>query len=214
MRTRPVPSLVLAAVVFIALPATAANHIVNIEGVTFVPASIVINTGDTVIWRNTDVLNHTVTAGNPCSPNGQFNSGVMDPDAEFSFTFNTVGDYNYYCLFHCLGGMTGDVTVEDAPTPVPAPVPTATLSQNFPNPFNPATTITYSLPVRARAVVGIYDSEGALVVRLDQGLRDAGVHQVEWNGRDAAGVAVGSGVYFYRLEGEKNVAPRKMVLLK
>jgi plastocyanin len=214
MRTRSVPSLVLAVLAFIALPVAAANHIVNIEGVTFVPASIVINTGDTVIWRNTDALNHTVTAGNPCSANGQFNSGIMDPAEEFSFTFNTVGDFNYYCLFHCLGGMTGDVTVEEAPTPVTTPVPSATLSQNFPNPFNPATTITYSLGVRSRAVVGIYDSKGALVVKLDQGLRDAGAHQVEWDGRNAAGVAVRSGVYFYRLEGEKNVAPRKMVLLK
>lgn len=214
MRSQFVPSLVFTTVTFISLPAVAANHVVNIEGVTFNPASIVINTGDTVTWRNTDFLNHTVTSGNPCSPNGQYNSGVMDPDQEFSFTFNTVGDFNYYCLFHCLGGMTGEVLVEEAPTPVATPAPVATLSQNFPNPFNPATTIAYSLPVRMRAVVGIYDSEGALVVKLDQGLRDAGAHKVEWDGRNAAGVGVRSGVYFYRLEGEKNVAPRKMVLLK
>ena len=55
---------------------------------------------------------------------------------------------------------------------------------------------------------------GARVRRIDQGTRDAGEYSVEWNGRDDAGRAVASGVYFYRLEGVGGVAPRKMVLLK
>jgi plastocyanin len=209
-------AVVTLALTLLALPALAANHFVSIEGTTFVPSSITIRAGDTVFWTNTDVLlNHTVTSGNPCSPNGIFNSGILAPEGgQFSFTFSSVGLFNYYCLFHCLGGMTGDVTVLEAPTPVESPAPTATLGQNFPNPFNPKTTIEYSLPTRSRAVLAIYDSEGSLVVRMDQGLRDAGTHRVEWDGRDASGAAVGSGVYFYRLEGVAGVAPRKMVLLK
>lgn len=198
----------------LALPVSAANHFVTIEGITFVPSSIQINTGDTVFWTNTDVLTHTVTSGNPCSPDGTFNSGVMNPNDDFSFTFNNVGDFDYYCLFHCLGGMTGEVIVEEAPTSVDAPAPVATLAQNFPNPFNPSTTIAYSLPAGGRVAIGVYDPEGALVVRLDQGLREAGTHRAEWDGRDASGALVESGVYFYRLEGVAGVAPRKMVLLK
>ncbi|MCI0452587.1 MAG: T9SS type A sorting domain-containing protein [Candidatus Latescibacteria bacterium] len=88
------------------------------------------------------------------------------------------------------------------------------LAQNYPNPFNPKTTIEYTLAARARVAVGIYDATGALVIRFDQGTRDAGTHRVEWSGNDASGKPVGSGVYFYRLEGVKGIAPRKMVLLK
>ncbi len=208
-------ALATLALAFAAFPVAAANHFVNIEGTTFVPSSITVRAGDTVIWSNTDILNHTVTSGNPCSPDGIFNSGVLDPETGiFSFTFNNVGTFKYYCLFHCLGGMRGDVTVDPAPTPVELPTPVATLGQNFPNPFNPKTTIEYSLPTRSRAVLAIYDSEGSLVMRMDQGVRDAGTHRIEWDGRDASGAAVGSGVYFYRLEGVAGVAPRKMVLLK
>ena len=90
----------------------------------------------------------------------------------------------------------------------------ATLEQNFPNPFNPTTTIEFSLPAQARAVVAIYTSDGELVTRLDDGVRGAGTHKVQWDGRDASGKLVSSGIYFYRLEGAAGVAPRKMVLLK
>jgi plastocyanin len=215
MQTSCRVALATLALAFAAFPAAAANHFVNIEGTTFVPPSITVRAGDTVIWSNTDILNHTVTSGNPCSPDGIFNSGVLDPETGiFSFTFTNVGTFKYYCLFHCLGGMRGDVTVDPAPTPVELPTPVATLGQNFPNPFNPKTTIEYSLPTRSRAVLAIYDSEGSLVMRMDQGVRDAGTHRIEWDGRDASGAAVGSGVYFYRLEGVAGVMPRKMVLLK
>ncbi len=91
---------------------------------------------------------------------------------------------------------------------------TLALGQNHPNPFNPETTIDYSLSKHARVVVGIYDTAGALVARLDDGEHDAGNYHVEWNGRDTAGHAVGSGVYFYRLEGAPAATSKKMVLLK
>ncbi|HXV13639.1 MAG TPA: FlgD immunoglobulin-like domain containing protein, partial [Candidatus Krumholzibacteria bacterium] len=94
------------------------------------------------------------------------------------------------------------------------PVYTTQLSQNFPNPFNPRTSISYVLAARADVALVIFDVSGTLVRRIDQGPREAGEYVVEWDGRDDAGNAVGSGVYFYRLEGISGVAPRKMVLLK
>ncbi len=97
---------------------------------------------------------------------------------------------------------------------VTTPVLSTSLAQNYPNPFNPKTTLEYTLAERATVSIGIYDAGGSLVVRLNEGSRDAGTHRVEWAGRDAAGKPVGSGVYFYRLEGVKGIAPRKMVLLK
>jgi flagellar hook assembly protein FlgD len=94
------------------------------------------------------------------------------------------------------------------------PVFSNVLGQNAPNPFNPTTSIVYSLSDRAEVAVSIYDVAGVRVRRIDQGVRDAGEYAVEWDGRDDAGIVVGTGVYFYRLDGVSGVAPKKMVLLK
>jgi len=205
----------LAGLLIGSLPAFAADHFVTAGINSFTPQNLVINTGDTVHWTVVDELGfHTVTSGNSCTSNGTFNSGALGDGGTFQFTFTSVGAFNYFCQFHCIGGMTGNVTVEEPPTGIGTPLAGATLGQNFPNPFNPSTTIEYSLAAPARAMVGVYTSSGSLVVRLDDGVRDAGTHHVQWDGRDATGAAVSSGIYFYRLEGAAGVAPRKMVLLK
>ncbi len=90
----------------------------------------------------------------------------------------------------------------------------AALAQNSPNPFNPSTTIAYTLSSPVRAVIEIVDISGHLITRLDEGMQAAGAHNTIWNGRDSRGTSVASGVYFYRLQGMPDVAARKMVLLK
>jgi plastocyanin len=67
---------------------------------SFVPATLTISAGTTVTWTNNDPVNHTVTADN-----GSFDSGVVLPGDSFSFTFNTPGNYLYYCSIH--GGPGG-----------------------------------------------------------------------------------------------------------
>jgi hypothetical protein len=101
------------------------------------------------------------------------------------------------------------------------PVATATtpaletsVGQNYPNPFNPSTSIDVTIGERTAVVVEIYDARGARVAILDAGVKDAGTHRVAWGGTDATGKRVGSGVYFYRLEGAGALTSRKMVLLK
>jgi hypothetical protein len=89
-----------------------------------------------------------------------------------------------------------------------------TLYQNVPNPFNPSTSIPYMLERGAHVVIGIYAVSGARVILLDDGMKAPGVHTVMWNGRDASGHALPSGVYFYRFEGFANSPVRKMVLVK
>lgn len=89
-----------------------------------------------------------------------------------------------------------------------------TLEQNAPNPFNPQTTIAYTVSVRAHISIEIFDASGARVRVLDQDVREAGSYRVDWDGRDAANRQVGSGVYFYRLSGVNGSETRKMVLLK
>lgn len=117
MRLRHWTVLAVLAVVVLAAPVHAATHNVEITLTTFNPAQLIINAGDTVIWRNNSFLQHTVTSGTSCSPNGTFNSDLMDPDILFEYTFSSVGDFPYFCILHCLSGMRGTVTV-DTPVPV------------------------------------------------------------------------------------------------
>jgi len=94
------------------------------------------------------------------------------------------------------------------------PALASALGQNHPNPFNPTTSIDYTLAEPSKVVVAIYRANGERVARLDEGLQGPGVHRVSWDGRDARGVFVSSGVYFYEVEGNPSMGVRKMVLLK
>jgi len=94
------------------------------------------------------------------------------------------------------------------------------LHQNYPNPFNPNTIIKFDLPARSQVEVSIYDVNGKLVKKLINDQKEAGYHSVEWNGTDAYGRKVSSGIYFYRISaknlrnGSEFIQTKKMVLLK
>ncbi len=97
----------------------------------------------------------------------------------------------------------------------PAKLPTGFgLSPNFPNPFNPGTTIEYELPEPAPVKLVIYDLLGKPVRILQAGVQPAGSHRALWDGRDAMGLATGNGIYFYRLTAGDFTQTRKMVLVK
>lgn len=85
---------------------------------------------------------------------------------------------------------------------------------NYPNPFNPRTTVNYTVPSRGTVSVRVFDAHGALVATLFDGERNAGAYSIDWDGRttDAAGAA--SGVYFARIEHNGATRTKKMVLLK
>lgn len=88
------------------------------------------------------------------------------------------------------------------------------LGQNFPNPFNPSTTIRYSLPRAGNATIKIFNIQGQLVRTLVDGHVDAGHHEVTWNGTNQENETAASGVYFYRLETGTFSETRKMMLIK
>jgi len=88
------------------------------------------------------------------------------------------------------------------------------LGSNYPNPFNPETDISFSLPERTEVSFIIYNILGEKVKTLVSGDMDAGTHTIHWNGRDEAGNAVASGIYFYRLKTDSFDQTRKMVLMK
>ncbi len=94
-----------------------------------------------------------------------------------------------------------------------------TLSQNFPNPFNPSTTIEYGLPKAASVRVIIYDLLGEVVKELVNDYKPAGSYKVKWNSDDKNGSKVSSGIYFYELKvsgdnGRELSFIKKMILLK
>jgi hypothetical protein len=85
---------------------------------------------------------------------------------------------------------------------------------NYPNPFNPGTTVRYTVPSRGAVHVSIYDARGALVRTLFEGNRGAGSYTAQWDGHADDGATVGSGIYFVRIEHNGAFRTKKMVLLK
>jgi hypothetical protein len=88
------------------------------------------------------------------------------------------------------------------------------LGQNHPNPFNPLTTISFSLPRESLVSLRVFDLRGRLVRTLLDESRPAGVHTVVWDGRDESGGRVASGTYVARLVSSEGVLTRKMLLAK
>ncbi len=98
--------------------------------------------------------------------------------------------------------------------PLPVLPDAVVLHQNVPNPFNPSTVIRYDLASPSRVELQIYDLAGHLVQTLRSGDEAAGRHEVSWQGRDASGRSLATGVYFYRLRAGNEVETRRMVLTK
>jgi hypothetical protein len=110
--------------------------------------------------------------------------------------------------FWLWSGIAGsDITEDDIPKAYE-------LAQNFPNPFNPVTTIRFDIRKKGHVRLRIYNVAGQLVKTLVDDVMDPGSYTSEWTGVNNAGAEVASGVYFYRLEaaGYENV--KKMVLLR
>jgi len=88
------------------------------------------------------------------------------------------------------------------------------LSANYPNPFNPMTKISFSLPTSQMFELAVYSLDGRRVATLLSETRGAGAHEVVWMGRDDAGRAAASGTYFYRLNAGPYSQVHKMTLMK
>ncbi|KAA3662721.1 MAG: T9SS C-terminal target domain-containing protein, partial [Calditrichaeota bacterium] len=88
------------------------------------------------------------------------------------------------------------------------------LMQNSPNPFNPETTINYSLPQAGIILLTIYDTLGKHVRTLQAGHMEAGFHSVNWDGKNEMGSPVASGFYFYQLSTSVFKKNMKMLLLR
>jgi LPXTG-motif cell wall-anchored protein len=108
LRMRSVVALVPLGLLFtlaVGGPALAATRSVSEVDFDFVPATITIAPGDTVVWTNNSGSPHTSTAGS-------WDSGTMNPGASFSHTFSSTGSFPYHCDFHETLGMVGTVVVQ------------------------------------------------------------------------------------------------------
>jgi hypothetical protein len=176
---------------------------------------------------------------NPASPNYQpYPDGVNAiapalPSAQYNASFKAIvrwdgGASKVVYMAHGIEGITTPATRETliqrilnwfgvtstGLPPTSAPSLQTSLGQNFPNPFNPTTAISYNLIKQGAARLLVYDVGGRLVRQLAEGVQGPGTHLVTWDGRDVNGNRLPSGTYFYRLEAPEFEATRSMVLLK
>ncbi len=146
----------------------------------------------------------------PTDRSSTYRQGVMGPgwynfiDPNSGFTRG----YNLLLRATLLYTVTG---VERLETVIPT---SYSLSQNFPNPFNPSTKIEYQVPVSEQVVLKIYDMLGREVRTLVDELQQPGTYRTEWDGRDNSGREVVSGVYFYQLKTRGYLKTNKMMLVR
>jgi hypothetical protein len=85
---------------------------------------------------------------------------------------------------------------------------------NYPNPFNPQTTIQFNIPVATEVALTIYNAKGELINTINYNHLEAGSYNYMWNGNDFAGKSVSSGVYFYKIHAAGQTITNRMILLK
>jgi hypothetical protein len=146
---------------------------------------------------------------------------------EYEYTLRSLLPYHDYCVGvtvfnpyaesrlsgHTECGTTLDVTgiEDDNDSNLPRDF---AIKQNYPNPFNPSTSIEYALPVRSHVAISIYNLLGQKIGMIVDDVKSPGVHSAVWDGKDAYGNDVASGVYFYQIQAGDFVQSRKMLLLK
>jgi predicted outer membrane repeat protein len=141
-----------------------------------------------------------------CDPdNGDFTISQFSPCEPGHSGCGLIGAYGVGC----------EITeTEEIDVALPAEL---CLGPAVPNPFNPTTQISYAIPAVAgprRVVLKVYDCTGRLVDTLVDAHQTPGIYLASWNGRDHKGVAVASGVYFYRLTWNGKSETKRMVLLR
>ncbi|MSR83234.1 MAG: T9SS type A sorting domain-containing protein, partial [Candidatus Latescibacteria bacterium] len=146
-------------------------------------------------------------------------AGTSDELVSYSFTdsgYPAVDAVYYYLKQIDLSGHTARSSVIEVLLSPAQVLPTANeLKQNFPNPFNPETTITFDLKANTVVELSIYDMTGQHIRTLVNGQAlSAGNYSYHWNGFDDSGAKVGSGIYLYHLQSGEFTSVKKMTLLK
>ncbi|MCD6176397.1 MAG: T9SS type A sorting domain-containing protein, partial [Candidatus Cloacimonetes bacterium] len=130
------------------------------------------------------------------------------------------GTYTYHIRAIYSGGyqsaLSADAVIEHIQTNadgITIPVVTE-LTGNYPNPFNPTTTISFSIKEAGFVSIDIYNMKGQLVKTLVNEQLDAAYYNITWNGKDNSNKTISSGVYFYKMRSSNYTATKKMILMK
>jgi plastocyanin len=193
----------LLAALIIAAPALAVTHVITQTDFTWTPDLVVINVGDTVQWVWTG-FSHTVTNGVDLADPAVgtlFDAPLNSLNRTFSRTFTTPGTVPFFCRPHLVMGMTGTIIVQAAAAAEQVPVRAALGLTGAPNPFNPRTVISYTLPAAAGVRMSVFDAAGRrLRVLSDGAAQDAGRHEMTWDGLGDDGRAAAAGVYMLTID--------------
>ncbi|MBN1300342.1 MAG: S8 family serine peptidase [Melioribacteraceae bacterium] len=177
------------------------------------PASVKI-----IIDDGTDTLiDNLMSYDNDLKYNYVLNSYTTGMHLKFNFEYKDLSG-NEYSVPHGMkytyiyGESTIDISDENEIIEIPE---NYKLEQNFPNPFNPFTTIYFELPQKSRVKIIVYDVLGQYVATLVDEVRRAGYyHDVKWYGRDAEGKTVSSGAYIYQMISDSYISAKKMIYIK
>lgn len=176
---------------------------------------------DGQIWMQTNMPVHVVV-GKMAGKNAHFDASSewIAAVAELDFVLGSANRNGFGDAPNPLGNIRGEIAYLDVYTlsgvsarlsPKPK---TSMIRSSFPNPFNPATVIEYEIAHRTRITLIIFTPTGQEIARLVDQVASPGQYRKIWNGRDAKGRPVASGVYIARLSGANFHATRKLVLLK
>jgi hypothetical protein len=154
------------------------------------------------IYRNSAII---------ASPNdGTLRTFQDTPAQAGTYTYYIVANYNGYLSAHSLDAVVN--TLDNGPS---TNVPMVTkFDGNHPNPFNPVTTIEYSLKDVGKVSIQVFDARGRLVKTLVNDNQTPGSYKIDWNGTDNNNAKLGSGVYFTRMQAPNYNSIQKMIMLK
>jgi hypothetical protein len=142
----------------------------------------------------------------------RINDELILPTSEYEYTDSDVTPGNKY--LYRIEALQGDDVFLSVDLTMSLPPKALTLYQNFPNPFNPSTSIRCFIPVESVVTLEIFNAAGQRVVTLMEQEKREGYILISWDGRDMKGNPVSSGVYLYRLTVPKGSLSKKMILLR
>ena len=171
-------------------------------------------------WDND--ISHLITPGAPltldydvddyvnqCGPhNPDCVSGQTCTDCNYNYNGHTMPGYNVNVQLILY---RSDLT---STQDVPAASPGLKLGRNFPNPFNPTTTFSYELAEPGSAHLRVFSAGGRLLREVSREHASGGLYWYRWDGKDEAGAALSSGIYFYEVEAAGQRQARKMLMLQ
>ncbi len=169
------------------------------------------------------LFHHIVSDGQITVANGLFNGTAVSGGGDaVRFVFRVLREFEDNARFEIADGLVFDPSQLSNPAVVAGVLELQStprefaLHQNFPNPFNPDTTIKYDLAESADVTLQIYNVLGQVIRTLVASeAQNAGRYQIRWNGMDDRGVPVSSGIYFYQISADGKFSDvRKLMLLK